>query len=340
MVIVKKSVPVNDVEIIDTSLIYSCVIAMQLTNEAMTVENIFKYELSPIPTTLFNDEGEMRVANSKSDLKPLLETKVSSRGLAKPDLTVIDGSAILLVVNWPSKALVSDYVGNVCAFMLKKLDIGRTYLVFDCYNDFSTKSSKRTGRGKSASQTHQLTGSSPLSAKTVVLSNRHSKSQLIDLICDELLFISSSRKSRFPLVLTGSADTPMEVNDGLIIERKDLTTTYEEADVIMVQQAYKSALDSATKSICVVCDDTDVFILLVYFYHKLGLDSKVYMQVTSDERDVLDIGPSVINCRNTIPSVLSAHALSGCDTGVPFFWVRQDKHCQQTSQWKRVEVFG
>ena len=64
----------------------------------------------------------------------------------------------------------------------------------------------------------------------------------------------------------------MEVNDGLIIERKDLTTTHEEADAIMVQQAYKSALDSATKSICVVCDHTDVFILLVYFYDKLGLD--------------------------------------------------------------------
>ena len=42
----------------------------------------------------------------------------------------------------------------------------------------------------------------------------------------------------------------MEVNDGLIIERKDLTTTHEEADVIMVQQVQKSALDSVTKSIC------------------------------------------------------------------------------------------
>ena len=91
----KKSVPVNDAEIVDTSLIYSCVIAMQLTNEVMTVENIFKYELSPIPTALFNDEGEMKTAKSKSDLKSLLGTKVSSRGLAKPDLTVIDGSAIM-----------------------------------------------------------------------------------------------------------------------------------------------------------------------------------------------------------------------------------------------------
>ena len=47
----------------------------------------------PFPL-LFNDEGEMRTAKSKSVLKSLLGTKVSSRGLAKPDLTVIDGSAV------------------------------------------------------------------------------------------------------------------------------------------------------------------------------------------------------------------------------------------------------
>ena len=145
---------------------------------------------------------------------------------------------------------MSDYVDNVYAFVLKKLDIGRTYLVFDRYYDFSTKSLTRTGRGKSVSRIHQLTGLSPLPPKTVVLSNNHSKLHLIDLICNQLLLISSSRKSQFSLALTGSADTPMEVNDGLIIERKDLTTTHEEADMIMVQQAHKSALDSVTKSIC------------------------------------------------------------------------------------------
>ena len=125
MAIVKKSVPLNDVEIIETSLIYLRVIVIQLTNKAMTVENIFNYKLSPIPTALFNDKAEMRAAKSKSDLKSLLGTKVSSRGLAKPNLTVIDESAILWVANWLSKALVSDYVDNLCGFVLMKLDIGK-----------------------------------------------------------------------------------------------------------------------------------------------------------------------------------------------------------------------
>ena len=62
---------------------------MQLTNEAMTVENIFKYELSPIPNALFNDEGEMRAAKSKSDLKSLLGTKVSSFDLQNQTLRLL-----------------------------------------------------------------------------------------------------------------------------------------------------------------------------------------------------------------------------------------------------------
>ena len=48
--ILKKSIKVNEVEIIDISQIYSRVIALQLSHEAMKIENVFKFELAPIPT--------------------------------------------------------------------------------------------------------------------------------------------------------------------------------------------------------------------------------------------------------------------------------------------------
>ena len=61
----KKSISMNDIEVIDTSLIYSRAIALQLTNNAMKVENVFKYELSPIPTSIFEDTGNLRPAKSR-----------------------------------------------------------------------------------------------------------------------------------------------------------------------------------------------------------------------------------------------------------------------------------
>ena len=71
--ILQKSVRVNDGEIIDTPLIYSRDIAMQLTNPVMTVENVFKHDLAPIPTSIFNDDGDLRPAKPKADMKRILD---------------------------------------------------------------------------------------------------------------------------------------------------------------------------------------------------------------------------------------------------------------------------
>ena len=44
---------------IDISLIFSRVIVLQLANKALKVENVFSFELYPIPTLLFRDTGNM-----------------------------------------------------------------------------------------------------------------------------------------------------------------------------------------------------------------------------------------------------------------------------------------
>ena len=45
-----------------------------------------------------------------------------------------------------------------------------------------------------------------------------------------------------------------------------ITNTHEEADVIIVNQAYDAVLQSGVGRVNVVCDDTDVFALLTYFF--------------------------------------------------------------------------
>lgn len=75
MSILQKSVWVNDEEIIETSFIYSRVIAMQWANEASAVENLFKHELTSILNSVFNDDSDLRLAKSKADLKRTLESK-------------------------------------------------------------------------------------------------------------------------------------------------------------------------------------------------------------------------------------------------------------------------
>ena len=126
MNILKKSIKVDEVDIIDTSLIHSRVIAMQLTHEAMKIENVLKFELAPIPTSIFEDNGSLRPPKSKSNLKSI-GTKIVVRNAEKTNFIVMDGCAIMYVVNWPTNTMVQDYVNNMCHFVLNKLKTRHSY---------------------------------------------------------------------------------------------------------------------------------------------------------------------------------------------------------------------
>ena len=77
-----------------------------------------------------------------------------------------------------------------------------------------------------------------------------------------------------------------------------------------------SIVESSTNNIniSVISDDTDVFILLVHFYHDKELTCHVTMEATSKERKSIDI-QATARLHNDIAGQLpAAHALSGCDT--------------------------
>ena len=140
------------------------------------------------------------------------------------------------------------------------------------------------------------------------------KSQLIELICDHLLSICCSRLMQYSLIVTSSSIIPRKVKNGLIIERTDLSTSHEEADVTIVQQAYQFIIDVSIKSIYVIYDNTNIFVLFAYFYQKLDLQANVFIQATSGEQSIVDIDFTVKVNKEIIPGILAAHAASGCDT--------------------------
>ena len=61
------------------------------------------------------------------------------------------------------------------------------------------------------------------------------------------------------------AGKDVQICDGQFADRYDLHTTYEEADVVIIQQAVHLAA-TGINSIRVVADDTDEFVLLLYYY--------------------------------------------------------------------------
>jgi len=61
------------------------------------------------------------------------------------------------------------------------------------------------------------------------------------------------------LVITSENPIPVGIRNGDVTSRNDLLNAYEEAGVIIINQLVDS-------NISMICDDTDVFILLIYFY--------------------------------------------------------------------------
>ena len=64
------------------------------------------------------------------------------------------------------------------------------------------------------------------------------------------------------LTIAGVRDVPIEITCGLRIDQHDLRSTREEADILIAQHAV--SLSFIGKYVRVVCDDTDVFILLLH----------------------------------------------------------------------------
>ena len=71
---------------------------------------------------------------------------------------------------------------------------------------------------------------------------------------------------QYSLIVIGSSMIPRQIQNGLIIQRTNLSATHGEADVIIVQQIYQFNFDVGITSICVICNETDAFELLAYFY--------------------------------------------------------------------------
>ena len=74
----KNIVKVDDVNVLDTTSIYSRVMALQMTNTIIEVKVFFSYELTPFPTSMFDEFSEMLVDKSKAKLRKLLLKEASA----------------------------------------------------------------------------------------------------------------------------------------------------------------------------------------------------------------------------------------------------------------------
>ena len=94
------------------------------------------------------------------------------------------------------------------------------------------------------------------------------KIQLNALFVDGLFnpqFVADATQ-KYVRTIAGVSDIPLEITDGITIYRQNIRSTHEEANVMITQHAISSSMNG--KRVTVMCKVTDVFVLLLHFYHK------------------------------------------------------------------------
>ena len=314
MALTRRHLKVANTKVYDTEMIYARAMGLQNSVRNFDTKTLMAHELSPVPTSMFDESGHMKDAKTKSNLKNALKVEISGRH-ANIDVSFLDGCAILWVVPWPSSGTVQNFLNNFRNHIKDRLRKSELYLIFDRYNEGSIKESTRSDRDKGASRVYTLAPRSPLPPQKVVLTVSNNKKQLIDFIMEDLI----SHKDVFTakLVITGNDPTPVEIDSGLVIRRQDLAVTHEEADTIIIQQI--AAI--APARVLVVADDTDVFILLCHFVFHGDIPGHVMMESPIRGRAIIDINGSVENNQDVMSNLLAAHGITGCDTVSPCYGI-------------------
>ena len=135
---------------------------------------------------------------------------------------------------------------------------------------------------------YQLTLTSPLAGRDAVMKNKANKRQLSQLLC------------------THDIGSNIE-----LVSRTDSIVRHDEADISLISYMLKAAAAGAD-IVRILSDDTDVFVLLVYWCKKADVSCAVQMERWNGS--VLDINATVTALGDKCRGHLGMHALSGCDT--------------------------
>ena len=293
----KSSLKVNgEVIAVDPQLFFQRLTAA--ANRYVTdISEVFKYELSGVPSSLFDNTGLMREPQ-----KSALAQAIWSHGDCsldedyQPEQTinhVIDGGSLLQRIPWEKGSTFGDICNKYYEYLSQKFT--NSIVVFDGYaSGPSTKGAthfRRSG-GKTGTNVKFRFDTPFKTKKEMFLSNTKNKQNFICLLGDFL------------------------TEKGIKIKHADA-----DADLLIVMTAVESANECETH---LVGEDTDLLVLLCFYARQ-----DAHMLIFRSESRQSTIKPKVWDIRKT-KTLLGqenckllplSHALTGCDTTSRMFGI-------------------
>ena len=205
-----------------------------------------------------------------------------------PNVVLVDAGQLLYHVVWPVSGTSGDLAASFGTPLAHYPPVSKQIILFDRYDQDapSAKDHERTRRGRAKEV--RLTPNTLLPCREVILHNSKNKNLLNNILCS------------YPL--------PHNIQ---LVNMLDCGVTHDEADVTLCSHMLKAVAEGAL-TIRILSDDTDVFVLFVYWTSRMRV---VKIQMEKWNGDVLEINETVqrLGLRKC-SQLLGIHALSGCDT--------------------------
>ena len=278
------------------------------------LDTFFKHENSSVPPSLSKD-GKLRPGD-KSDLLDCLINDgmncLTEKAAGDIDALIIEGAVLVNIVRPNGQRSFKEYVEQRILPVLEKAlsSKKRVDIVWDIYKQSSLKSQTRQARGEGV--THRLSDNAPMPKNwSNYLRNSHNKTALFHYIASKIgsdLFQRVTPKT----VVTTYDDSVLSNDEDLMIGSL-APCNHEEGDYRVLLHALHMSQCGFEKVIVNTCD-TDVVVIAVSSFHKLGL-SELWIRFGTGKHTrflpiheiVLNVGPERARCLGIF------HALSGCD---------------------------
>ena len=126
------------------------------------------------------------------------------------------------------------------------------------------------------------------------------KIKQINLICAEALKHFTGKNCPDKLIITGQEGIPMQT------QRRDMQTSHEEGDVI-IPQVNIAMKEGQRQIIKVISDDTDVYVLLMYYCVQEGWRDDIYMESLEERSTMISIKKTIEGHKSIIPWLPAMH---------------------------------
>ena len=286
--VVNKSVKINDCKVcVDPLLLFQRITVTKQFES--NLEGYLQYELSPYPTSLFDNNGMRKTTKATlyDNMTPF-DIELDENNVTY----IIDGGFLLHRVVWSKDDTFSVVLDKYVKY-LQRHHGPKTVVVFDGYSDYTKniKAMEQLRRTAAFSKSYEVcfdeTMIVPIS-QDKFLSNRNNKKKLIDMLIEKLESVNITTK-----------------------QAKD------DADVLIIETAIEESKPERTAVI--VGEDIDLLVILIgrtqlhqeeIFFNKVGkgnVKTQIYSSKSFDKYPL------------SKKHILFLHAFSGCDTTSALF---------------------